>query len=110
MWALSLFAGVRRIWIERNNGLFENKSAEVEVVVVVDSIVWMASVWASRGKDSEGVPLQDTYQSWEAVFQGSRKGKEVVSAIWVHPPIGVLKPKFDGSFLKDRRQGWSYKG
>lgn len=40
---LSFFAGFWKIWLERNNRVFVNKIAAV--VVVVDSIVRMVSVW-----------------------------------------------------------------
>lgn len=43
------------IQVERNNREFENTSYQVEVVV--DSIVWVVSGWASR-RELEDVPLQ----------------------------------------------------
>lgn len=76
--------------------VFENMNAKVEVVM--DSIVWILLVWASR-EDFKGIPLQDMYGSWEVVFKG------VASAIWVHPAIRVLKLNFNRNFLKDLHQG-----
>lgn len=47
--------------------VFENMNAEVEVVM--DSIIWILLVWASR-EDFKGIPLQYMYGSWEVVFKG----------------------------------------
>lgn len=44
------------IRVERNSREFENTSSQVEIVV--DSIVWVVSGWASRRKELDDVPLQ----------------------------------------------------
>lgn len=63
---LSLFASVWKIWIERNNSVFRNKSSEVDEVV--DSIIWAVSCWASRSKGFAGVNMHDLNMSWSAYF------------------------------------------
>lgn len=49
LWNLSLFAGIWKIQIKRNNKIFRNKRTEVEAVVR------MVSMWTSRGKELAGV-------------------------------------------------------
>lgn len=101
--ALSLFAGLWKIWIERNRGVFETKSSEV--FVVVDSIVRAVSDWASRGKQFEDILLHDMYRSWKAVVEGGKTLKTMVPTSWMLPPMGLLKLNFDGSFFKDLSHG-----
>lgn len=64
LWKLSIFAGVWRLWLERNSRGFRNKKATVEEVA--DSIVWSVSNWASRDKEFEGVSLHDQNRSCDA--------------------------------------------
>lgn len=68
LWNLSIFAGFWKIWNERNNRIFRNKSTEVEEIA--DSIVWMVSDWAIRDKAFENISLHESSLSSESCFQG----------------------------------------
>eukprot|EP00268_Persea_americana_P003216 TRINITY_DN10969_c0_g1_i9.p1 TRINITY_DN10969_c0_g1~~TRINITY_DN10969_c0_g1_i9.p1 ORF type:complete len:116 (+),score=13.54 TRINITY_DN10969_c0_g1_i9:312-659(+) len=63
-----LYATLWKLWMERNNRLFRNRSKSVEEVV--ESIVWSVSEWVSRKKEFHGVPLEDINRSWVVVVKG----------------------------------------
>lgn len=68
LWNQSLFVECWKIWLERNNRIFNSKSRSVSKVV--NSIVWSASMWASRDKVFTNVSMLDLNLSWKAYFQG----------------------------------------
>ena len=47
-----LYATLWKLWMERNNRHFRNRSKSVEEVV--ESIVWFLSEWVSRKKEFDG--------------------------------------------------------
>lgn len=46
LWRLSLYAGLWKLWVERNNRVFQNKCKHPEEIV--RSVVWAVSEWAIR--------------------------------------------------------------
>lgn len=83
LWNLSLFVGIWKIQIKRNNKFFRNKRTEVEAVV----------------------RLQDMNRSLAAILQGSQREKSKIKTSRELPPMGVLKLSFNGGFVKEIRQG-----
>lgn len=59
LWNLSSFVGCWKIWIERNNRVFNGKSKNVSDIV--DVIVWFVSNWASKDKVFQDVSLPDLH-------------------------------------------------
>lgn len=103
LWNLSLFAGSWKLWIERNNPVFNSKSRDVSNIV--DSIVWTVLAWASRDKAFHGVFMYDIYMSWEVYFRGGASLRCVHPSSWLPPPNGLFKLNFDGNFIEDIRKG-----
>ena len=62
-----LYATLWKLWLERNNRVFRNKS---NYIGEVDSIVWSLSVWVRNRKKFEGVDLNDLNRSWTAILVG----------------------------------------
>lgn len=60
------FGVLWKIWLEQNRRMFENKSLDVEKVA--DSIVWVVSKWACRGKVFVDVPVEGLFRSWKSFF------------------------------------------
>lgn len=59
---LSLYAGMWKIWLERNSKVFKNKNRTVDEIV--QSIVWDVLEWASRKVEFEEVSLEAFNRSW----------------------------------------------
>jgi hypothetical protein len=90
-----------KLWLERNNRVFQNKSNSV--MEGVESILWSVSEWASMRKEFNGLSVKDLYRSWSSFFKGGWRVKSRVA--WMNPPVGVLKLNFDGSFVRSLRKG-----
>lgn len=104
LWQVSLFTGCWKIWLEKNNKVFNSKRRCFSVSEVVDSIIWSMSMWASRDKVFNDVSMFNL--SWEAYFRWSRGQKSVHHLLW--SPISILKLNFGGSFLKDVRDSMGH--
>lgn len=50
--------------------------------------------------------MHDIYFSWDACFQWKRLENQTIKSVWTHPPQGVPKLNFDGSFSKGRKGGF----
>lgn len=66
LWQLSLFVGCWKLWFERNNLVFNNKSMGVSDIV--DFVVWTVSNWACRDKVFCDVSRYDIHMSWGVYF------------------------------------------
>ena len=103
LWKLVLYATFWKIWLERNNRVFQNKSHSVEDVV--DSIVWSVSEWVRKRKEFNSVDLFDLNRSWAAICKGGGRLKSKQKVSWMSPPMGILKLNFDESFVKSLDKG-----
>lgn len=103
LWKLSLFAGVWKILLERNNRVFQNKVIKVDEVV--DSIFWTTSEWANCNKEFSSVSLHALSLSWEACINGGRMKSLVIHSSWLCRLFGLLKLNFDGVW-----QRWFWRG
>lgn len=72
---------------------------------VVHSIVWSLSEWVRSRKEFEGIDLHDLHRYWTAILNGGWCHKFVKRVIWMHPPLGIPKINFDGSFICSTRRG-----
>lgn len=77
--------------IERNKRVFVGKCSDVSVIV--DSIIWTVSSWASRDKVFYDVSWYGLTVSWEVYFRGGCSPKHV-SPLWSLPSVRMLKLKF----------------
>ena len=103
LWKSVLYAILWKIWLERNNRVFRNKSSSMEEVV--QSIVLSVSEWVSSRMEFLGVALEDLNRSWVVFFKGGRCAKSFQQILWERPPLGVLKLNFDGSFVQSISRG-----
>ena len=83
--------------------MFTNKSKSVEEVV--ESIVWIVSEWVCNRKEFIGISLEDLNRSWAAVMKGGWRSRIVQRPVWNHPPPGIFKLNFDGSFVQSVQRG-----
>ena len=103
LWRLSLYAGLWKLWIERNNRFFQNKCKRPEVIV--RSVVWVFSEWVIRKAEFLGVSLEALNRSWPAHFQGGRRSILRQKLLWEPPLNGFLKLNFDGSYFPHIQMG-----
>ena len=99
LWKLVLYATLWKLWLERNDRLFRNKSSSV------DGVVRSVSEWVRTKQEFEGVDLSDLNISWVDVLRGGWNAKPVIRVFWLNPLWGVLKLNFDGSFVHSLRRG-----
>lgn len=95
IWKLVLYATCCKLWLERNNRVFKNKSNLVEEIY--EFIVWNVSEWASLKKEFDGVLLDVLNSSWAVVLKGGWRAKAAHKSSWIHPLEGILKLNIDGS-------------
>lgn len=74
LWRIALNATPWKLWLERNNRVFWNKSHLVEDIV--ESIVWFVALKrVHKGKKFDGVGLFDFNRCWAAIFMGGWRVK-----------------------------------
>ena len=98
-----LYAACWKIWLDRNNRIFNNKVRSVEEVV--DIIIEKISEWAMKRIEFDGILLDDLNRSWAAVLDGGWRATSARQSFWMPPPRGILKLNFDGSYQKSLRRG-----
>lgn len=92
-----LYATARKLWLERNNKVFKNKSKTSEDIV--DANFWTVSEWVIKKYESKGIPFEAINRFLSSLLQGRQSSKIVNRIMWIHPPYRVYKLKSDGSFL-----------
>eukprot|EP00268_Persea_americana_P006524 TRINITY_DN12355_c3_g1_i1.p1 TRINITY_DN12355_c3_g1~~TRINITY_DN12355_c3_g1_i1.p1 ORF type:complete len:248 (+),score=21.79 TRINITY_DN12355_c3_g1_i1:391-1134(+) len=103
LWCFSLYAGLWKLWLERNSRIFKNKSKSF--VQIVQSIIWNILEWASKKAEFEGVALEDLNRSWAANLVGGYHPRSVHRIRWIPPLAGFLNLNFDGSYIKQINLG-----
>ena len=79
-----MYATCWKLWLERNNRVFRNKSNSV--MDVVESIIWSVSEWASTRKEFNGVSMKDLIRSWSSFFKGGWSVKSRVKSCMDESP------------------------
>ena len=57
LWKLVWYASLWKLWLERNNRVFDNKRKSVDAIV--DSIVWSVLEWVCKRKEFQGIIFDD---------------------------------------------------
>lgn len=109
LWKLVLYAILWKIWLERNNRMFRNKSSSMKEVV--QSIVLSVSEWVSSRKEFLGVALEDLNWSWVVFFKGGWCAKSFQQTygrglLWVFSNYGSFVQSISRGGIRGLNRDW----